>query len=86
VTVSVAGVDLSVANDMKALGVVIDLSPDIPEIRHGVRSTIVLLSFSGHPPYTPSTDYRTRGDTGLQSHSHTDQTGLLQLSAVRCSS
>jgi len=44
----------------------------------------VKLSFSGHPPYTPSTDYRIRGYTGLQSH--TDQTGLLQLSAVRCSS
>ena len=32
---------------------------------------IARLSFSGHPPYTPSTVYRTRGDTGLQSH--TDQ-------------
>jgi len=58
-------------------------SPDIPKTRRG-GSTIVPLSFSGHPPYTSSTVYRTRDDTGLQSH--TEQTGLLQLSAVQCSS
>jgi len=56
-------------------------SSDIPETLHG-GSTIVQLSFAGNPPYMPSTVYRTHGDTGLQSH--TDQTGLLQLSAVWC--
>jgi len=69
-------------NDTKALGVVIDRR--LTFRKHHGSSTIVQLSFSGHPPYTPSTVYRTRGDTGLQSH--TDQTGLLQLTAVLCSS
>jgi len=58
-------------------------SSDISKTCRG-GSTIVQLSFSGNPPYTPSTVHRTRGDTGLQSHTY--QTGLLQLSAVRCSS
>ena len=58
-------------------------SPNIPKHAMAV-ARVVQLSFSSHPPYTPSTIYRTHGYTGLQSH--TEQTGLLQLSAVRCSS
>jgi len=76
-SVSVAGVDLSVANDMKALCVVID----IPETRHGGSTIVQLWPSAIHAIYCL---YRTLGYTGLQSH--TDQTGLLQLSAVRCSS
>ena len=81
-SISVAGVHLSVASDTNALGVVLDCRQIFR--KHNGGSTIVQLSFSGHPPYTPSTVHGTCGNTGLQSH--TDQTGLLQLSAVRCSS
>ena len=58
-------------------------SSDIPKTCHG-SSTIVHLPFAGNLPYTPSTVHRTHGDTGLQSHTH--RTGLLELSAVWCSS
>ena len=56
-SVYVAGVDLSVANDMKALGVVLDRDRLTFRKRHG-SSTIVRLLFSGYPPYTPSTVHR----------------------------
>lgn len=45
-----------------------------------VARSILQLSFSGHPPYTPPV-HRSHGDTGLQSHTH--QTGLQQLTHSR---
>jgi len=49
------------------------------EARHGGSTIVHSQAIYRHPPITPYTVYRTRGDTGLQSR--TDQTGLLQLIA-----
>jgi len=66
-SVSVAGVDLPVADEMKALGVVLDRRLTFQKhVMAAARSCNYTLS--GHPRHTSSTEQRTCIDIGLQSH------------------
>ena len=73
-SVSVAGADLTVSDEMKVLGVLLDrrLSFD----SHARTGSSMQLPSPSHPSHPASTDDRTRSHTGVQSD--TVSTGLLQ--------
>ena len=63
-SVSVAGVDLPVADDIKVLGVGARSASDVPQTRVG-GGAIVQLPCTGHPTHSTPADYGTGTDTGL---------------------
>jgi len=63
-SVSVAAVDLPVADDIRVLGGRARSASDIPQTRVG-GSAIVQLPCTGHPTHSTAADYRTGIDTGL---------------------
>jgi len=64
-SLSVAGLALPVADQMKVLGVILDQRLTFEVASFG-GSSIMLLPRTSHPSYTPSTDDRTRHDPGVQ--------------------